>query len=105
MSFAFSTTTFPLEIPRVLSQLANSILKGNIMNIFEIASREDYRFNSVVGLISVSDLWKLPLTSSNEHKPNLNSIAIAISKSLKEFTEETWIWKVQCFADLCNLHI
>ena len=64
------------------------------MNIFEIASREDYRFNSAVGLLDVSDLWKLPLTSSNEHKPNLNSIAIAISKSLKEFTEESFVEEI-----------
>ncbi len=64
------------------------------MNIFEIASREDYRFNSVVGLLSVSDLWKLPLTSINDHKPNLNSIAIAISKSLKEFTEESFVEEI-----------
>ena len=64
------------------------------MNIFEIASREDYRFNSAIGFLDVSDLWKLPLASSNEHKPNLNSIAIAISKSLKEFTEESFIEEI-----------
>ena len=64
------------------------------MNIFEIASREDYRFNSVVGLLSVSDLWKLPLTSINDHKPNLNGIAININKSLKEFTEESFVEEI-----------
>ena len=64
------------------------------MNIFEIASREDYRFNSAIGLLDVADLWKLPLASSNEHKPNLNSIAIAISKSLKEFTEESFVEEI-----------
>ena len=64
------------------------------MNIFEIASREDYRFNSAVGLLDVSDLWKLPLTSINDHKPNLNDIAININKSLKEFIEESFVEEI-----------
>ena len=33
------------------------------MNIFEQASRENLRFSTSVGNISVEDLWDLPLTS------------------------------------------
>jgi hypothetical protein len=41
---------------------------------FELASRKKYRFPSVVGLLSVEDLWDLPLTSKT-NKPNLDDIA------------------------------
>ena len=42
------------------------------MNIFEQASRENTTFNSNRGTLTVTDLWKLPLTGVT--KVSLNSI-------------------------------
>lgn len=49
--------------------------------MFETASRLKLRFSSAVGLISVEDLWDLPLTSTN--RANLDAIAIALDAELK----------------------
>lgn len=44
------------------------------MNIFERASRLNLTFDTIKGVISFNDLWKLPLTS-NTDKLNLDDIA------------------------------
>lgn len=43
-------------------------------NIFLQASRLRLRFPSVVGLLSVEDLWGLPLTSASQSKPSIENI-------------------------------
>jgi hypothetical protein len=53
-------------------------------NIFELASRKKYRFESDKGLLSVEQIWDLPLTQ-------LNKIAISVNKNLKDVTEESFI--------------
>ena len=45
------------------------------MNIFEQAARQKIRFESVLGLLCVEDLWDLPLTSLNSKRANLDDIA------------------------------
>lgn len=52
------------------------------MNIFEQATRVKVLFESAKGHLLVRDLWDLPLTS-NTGKANLDSIAIALNKQLK----------------------
>lgn len=52
------------------------------MNIFEKAVRNRYRFDSSVGLVTCEDLWDLPLQSKN--KPNLDDIAISLSKTIRD---------------------
>lgn len=54
-------------------------------NIFEIASKKRLRFDSKVGLLSVEDLWDLPLTSKT--KASLDEVAITINNRLKQQTE------------------
>ena len=44
------------------------------VNIFLQASRVKLRFPSVVGMVTVEDLWDLPLTSENPKKPSLENI-------------------------------
>jgi hypothetical protein len=51
------------------------------MSIFEKATRLKLRFNTLVGSVSVEDLWDLPLTHSRS--TNLDSIAVALHKKLK----------------------
>ena len=59
--------------------------------LFTDASRLKLRFNTVVGVLSVEDLWDLPLESKN--KVNLDSIAIALHRELKDTKEESFISK------------
>lgn len=54
--------------------------------MFEQATRLKLRFDSPRGLLSVEDLWDLPLTSATG-KPNLDDIAKALHRKLRESTE------------------
>lgn len=53
------------------------------MNNFESASRLKLRFDTPQGVVCVEDLWVLPLTTANETKASLDSIARALHKELK----------------------
>jgi hypothetical protein len=59
--------------------------------MFEQISRLKLRFESVSGLITVEDLWDLPLTS--ERRANLNDIAIGLSRKLKDSENESFVVK------------
>lgn len=52
--------------------------------MFEKATRMKLRFTTSRGVLSVEDMWELPLTS-------LDSIAIALNKKLKESQTESFI--------------
>lgn len=52
-------------------------------NIFEQASRKKLRFDSPKGLLSVDDLWDIPLTS-NTGKTNLNDISKELFRQIKD---------------------
>lgn len=54
---------------------------SNEMNIFEVATREKYRF-PYKGMISVEDLWDLSLTA-------LDSIYKSLNKEVKQSQEES----------------
>lgn len=60
-------------------------------NKFIQATRLKLRFSTAVGVLSVEDLWDLPLESKN--KVNLDSIAIALHRELKDTKEESFISK------------
>lgn len=60
-----------------------------IENLFVTATREKYRFESKVGLLTVEDLWELPLTSSN--KASLDNVAITLNRKLKDGEEESFV--------------
>jgi hypothetical protein len=59
------------------------------MSIFEQASRAKCRFPSIRGLLSVEDLWDLPLTARNGL--DLNSVAKAVNAELKLADEESFV--------------
>jgi hypothetical protein len=52
------------------------------MNLFELATRKKFKFASTKGLITVEDLWDLPLTS-NSTRANLDDIARDLFKQLR----------------------
>ena len=54
------------------------------MNNFEKATRLRLRFETSRGNLNVEDLWKLPLVE-------LDKLAIALNKQLKESSEESFI--------------
>jgi hypothetical protein len=56
------------------------------LNIFEIASKKKLRFDSSKGMLTVEQLWDLPLQSSTG-APNLDAIGIALMKAAKAATE------------------
>lgn len=62
------------------------------MNIFEQASRQQLRFPSDRGVLTVEQLWTLPLQSKSGF--DLDSIAKAVSKTLKENAEESFVTTV-----------
>lgn len=60
------------------------------MDIFQQASRIKARFDSPKGLLTVEDLWDLPLTSATG-KANLDDIARGLHRALKETAEVSFV--------------
>ena len=58
-------------------------------NIFEYATRNKLRFLSTRGELSVEQLWDVPLRGKDDF--NLNTIAKAANKALKDATEESFV--------------
>lgn len=59
------------------------------MNIFEKATRRALRFESPIGLLSVEQLWSLPLQHAT--KPCLDKIAIGLNRELQSQTSESFV--------------
>ncbi len=59
--------------------------------LFQQASRLKLRFPSPVGVVSVEDLWDLPLTSTRTNQANLNNIAKGVARELKAHGEEDFV--------------
>jgi len=62
------------------------------MNIFEQATRLKLRFNTTKGMLTVEDLWELPLTSANS-AANLDDIARGFYSQLKEENTISFVTK------------
>lgn len=56
------------------------------MNNFELASRKKFRFPSVAGMLSVEDLWDLPLTTKNG-RASLDDVAKSLYHEIKQSAE------------------
>ena len=59
------------------------------MNLFEIATRAKFRFDSLKGALTVEQLWELPLQSRTG--VDLDTVAKGINASLKEVAEESFV--------------
>lgn len=59
------------------------------ITIFEYATRNKLRFASSRGELNVEQLWDVPLRSKDDF--NLNMVAKAASKVLKDCTEESFV--------------
>lgn len=63
------------------------------MNMFEYASKNKLRFDSVQGQLPVEDLWDLPLVHKN--RANLDDVAKSCHRALKAFEEESFVVPTQ----------
>mgnify|MGYP003618065250 FL=1 len=63
---------------------------ANVSDLFLIASRQKFKFNSTKGLLTVEDLWDLPLQSQTG-KASLDEIARELHNKLKEDTEISFV--------------
>ena len=54
-------------------------------NVFLEATRQGLRFSTTQGLLSVEDLWDLPLTS--QRGSSLDSLAVSLSKLMRDSSE------------------
>jgi hypothetical protein len=60
-----------------------------MQNIFEYATRNKLRFTSVRGVMSVEQLWDIPLRSRDGF--DLNAVAKAANKALGDASEENFV--------------
>lgn len=58
-------------------------------NIFEYVTRNKIRFQSTRGDLTVEQLWDVPLRSRDDF--NLNVVAKAANKTLKDLSEESFV--------------
>ena len=65
--------------------------------MFENVSRRKLRFESPKGMLTVEDLWDLPLTSTT--KANLYTIANELYRALKAASQESFINTVRSAGD------
>jgi len=60
--------------------------------MFEKAARLKLRFETTKGFVSIEDLWDLPLTGNGA---NLDKIAIALSRQLKDSIDDSFVVKTE----------
>jgi hypothetical protein len=59
--------------------------------MFEKATRLKLRFESTKGLLSVEDLWDLPLQTTRSGAASLDSVAIGLNRQIKEATTVSFV--------------
>lgn len=70
--------------------------------MFEKATRLKLRFDTIAGQLSTEDLWDLPLTSKRS-SVNLDDLAIALDKELKETNTTSFVQKTTKSNDTARL--
>lgn len=66
------------------------------MSMFEKATRLKVRFNTPKGLLTVEDLWDLPLTDGPDKYPSctcLDNIAKGLRRKLRDVEDESFVKK------------
>jgi len=61
------------------------------VNLFEIDSREGYLYPSQIGMVTSTDLWKLPLVVNRNTGASLDGIARTLYAELKEQAEVSFV--------------
>lgn len=63
----------------------------SIENLFQLASRQKFRFQSIKGELTTEQLWELPLTARGGF--NLDEVAKQVAAELKAAGEESFVQK------------
>lgn len=63
----------------------------NIENLFQLASRQKFRFQTIKGELTTEQLWDLPLTARGGF--NLDEVAKQVAAELKAAGEESFVQK------------
>lgn len=63
----------------------------NIENLFQLASRQKFRFQSIKGELTTEQLWDLPLTARGGF--DLDNVAKQVAAELKAAGEESFVQK------------
>jgi hypothetical protein len=61
------------------------------VNIFERASRAKLRFSSPRGELTTEQLWDLPLLAKRDDAPDLDKLARAASRELRNLAEDSFV--------------
>jgi hypothetical protein len=61
----------------------------SIQDMFEQASRLKIRYETPLGMLSVEDLWELPLTNRSGRGTSLDSIAMELHRASRDAAEVT----------------
>lgn len=72
------------------------------MSLFEQATRNKVRFETPQGMLTVEDLWDIPLTSARG-RANLDDIARALHRKIKETETESFVIKAPKADELTQL--
>lgn len=64
-------------------------------DLFEKASREKLRFSTPKGLLTVEDLWGLPLQHKSPKALSLDSLAKSLARTIRENSEESFVQPAQ----------
>jgi hypothetical protein len=59
--------------------------------MFDKATRSKLRFESVQGLLTVEDLWDLPLQTGRANRASLDQIAIALNQQIKDTSSVSFV--------------
>lgn len=63
------------------------------MSMFEKATKRKLRFPSSVGLLTVEDVWDLPLQSNKQNVATLDDLAKKLNATIKAEQEESFVKK------------
>lgn len=69
--------------------------------LFKEATQKKYRYPSSKGNLSTEDLWDLPLTS--KRGDSLNSVAVTLSRMIKDLGEESFVPSVPSIPGMKDL--
>ena len=73
------------------------------MSIFEQATRSKLRFSTAKGMLTVEDLWDLPLVSKSGAQVNLDDLARVAYKEMEESACQSFVQKASKISETAKL--
>ena len=73
------------------------------MSIFEQATRSKLRFSTKKGMLTVEDLWDLPLVSAPGAQVNLDDLARVAYKEMEESACQSFVQKASKISETAKL--